>query len=483
MKFQRVTLLLAVALTFVASTSAGASVNPTWQAAKNATLPSGATGLYNGNLSVLSCPAPGDCAAAGIDQDSKGNSYGLLLNEVNGVWRDPTNVTPPANAEPSYGVSIFDVSCGAPGDCSAVGTYADKAQNQLSFVVDEISGIWQTATEVILPTNAVKTSQVSNLHSLSCTSPGSCSAVGAYDATAGANAIEEPFVVNEVAGHWTGATEVTLPAGTNFNPFGELNQVSCASAGNCAAAGSYIDQNNVNHALVVNEVAGTWRAGSSLAPPANASPYAGTTISEVSCASVGNCAVAGSYNASGGAVEMLADNETNSVWARASEIQLPTSAAANPQVLLYGFRGIACPSVGNCASGGQYKDKNGNFQGFLVNEVSGHWQAATELTLPAGAVQAGKNGGVVALSCISTGNCAAGTAYEDSSGNYQALVVSETNRTWTTNTKIVLPSGASTVGQAGGIYAVDCQRTGVCDAVGSYETTSGNYLGFTDHAS
>jgi hypothetical protein len=105
------------------------------------------------------------------------------------------------------------------------------------------------------------------------------------------------------------------------------------------------------------------------------------------------------------------------------------------------------------------------------------------LTLPSGAVQAGKNGGVVALSCVSAGNCAAGAAYEDSSGNYQALVVSETNHAWTTSTKITLPAGATTVGQAGGIYALDCQRTGVCDAVGSYETTSGNYLGFTDRAS
>jgi len=483
MKFQRVTLFVVALFTFVASSSAGASVNPTWQAARNAALPSNATSLYNGNLSVLSCPAVGACAAAGIDQDANGKTFGLLLNEVGGVWRDPTNVSPPANADASYGVSIYGVSCGAPGYCSAVGTYADSAQNQLTFIVDQIDGVWQKATEVNLPANADKNSQVSDLHSISCTSAGTCSAVGAYDVGVGAISIEQPFAVSEVAGHWTSASEIALPAGTNFNPFGELNQVSCTSAGNCAAAGSYIDQNNVTHALVVSEVAGTWRAGSSFALPANASAYAGATLSEVSCASAGNCSVAGSYNVSGGAVEMLVGTETNFAWARASEIQLPASAAANPHVLLYGFGGISCASNGNCASGGQYQDKVGNFQGFLVNEINGHWQAATELTLPSGAVQAGKNGGVVALSCVSAGNCAAGAAYEDSSGNYQALVVSETNHAWTTSTKITLPAGATTVGQAGGIYALDCQRTGVCDAVGSYETTSGNYLGFTDRAS
>jgi len=483
MKFQRAFLLLTVALTFVASTSVNAGAEPTFQTAKNAALPSGATGLYNGNLSVLSCPAPGDCAAAGIDQDSSGNTHGLVLNEVNGVWRDPTNVIPPANAKVSYGVSVYDVSCGGPGACSAVGTYSDSAQNQLSFVVNEVGGVWQKATEVTLPANAAKSGQVSDVHSIACASVGNCSGVGAYSAASGSDTIQEALVVNEVAGHWTSAKEVALPASTNFNPFADLSQVSCASAGTCSAAGSYIDQNNVTHALVVNEVHDTWRAGTSLILPANASAYAGASLSEVSCANGTNCAVAGTYNASGGAVEMLVDNETNGTWARASEVQLPASAGSNPHVLLYGFGGLACPSPGNCTSGAQYQDQSGNSQGLLVNEVNGHWQSATELVLPTGSVQAGPNGGVVAVSCVSAGECTAGAAYEDSSGNYEALVISESNHTWAAGTKISLPGSASTVGQAGGIYAVDCQKTGVCDAVGSYETPSGNYLGFTDHAS
>jgi hypothetical protein len=483
MKFQRVTLILVVALTVFASSSVGASVNPTWESAKAVALPSGAVGLYNGNLSVLSCPAPGDCAAAGIDADASGNDYGLLLNEVNGVWRDPSDVVAPGNADVSNGLSVYDISCGAPGNCSAVGTYADSAGNQLSFIVDQVGAAWQKAVEVTLPANAVKNSQVSDLHSIACSSAGSCSAVGAYSAAAGANSVEEPFVMSEVAGHWGNASEITLPEGTNFNPFGQLTQVSCASAGNCSAVGSYIDQNNVDHALVVTQVAGAWRPGTSLALPANASSYAGATLNEVSCASAGNCSAAGTYIVSGGAVEMFVDDESHATWARASEIQLPASAATNPHVLLYGFGGIACPSAGNCASGGQYQDKVGNFQGFLVNDVNGHWQPATQLTLPTGAVQAGKNGGVVALSCIAPGDCTAGAAYEDSSGNYQAFLVNETNHVWATGSKVALPSGATTVGPAGGVYAVDCQRSGVCDAVGSYETASGNYLGFTDHGS
>jgi hypothetical protein len=180
---------------------------------------------------------------------------------------------------------------------------------------------------------------------------------------------------------------------------------------------------------------------------------------------------------------MLVDNEHNNVWSRASEIKLPATAATNPLVLLYGFAGISCASAGNCAAGGQYQDKSHDFQGLLVNEVSGHWQTATELPLPAGSVQAGKNGGVVTVSCISAGDCVAGAAYENSSGNYQALLIHETNHSWGPGTKVTLPAGSTTVGTAGGIYAVACQKTGACGAVGSYETASGAYLGFTDQTS
>jgi hypothetical protein len=480
MKFQRATILTAAAFIVAAATSAGASVSPTWLASKNAVLPSGATSLFNGNLALLSCPAAGYCAAGGIDQDSNGNTFGLLLNEVAGVWRDPTNVTPPSNAVVADGVSVNALACGAPESCSAIGTYSDTAINQLSFVVDEVSGVWQKAVEVTLPTNSVKSSQVSNFRSIACASAGNCSAVGSYSAGAGSNSTQEAFVLNEVGGHWGSASEVTLPTNTNFNPFATLAQIACASAGNCSAAGSYIDATNVNHALVVNEVGGTWRAGLSLLAPGSASNFAGATLSEVSCASAGNCAAVGTFNATGGPVQMLVDNETNSTWGRASEVQLPSSAATNPHVLLYGFSGVSCPSAGNCTTGAQYRDKAGNYQGLLVNEINGHWQTGTQLTLPTGALQAGKNGGVVSVSCVAAGDCSAGAAYEDSSGNYQALVVNETNHSWAAGTKISLPAGASTVGAAGGVYSVSCQRSGACTAVGSYETSTGTYLGFTD---
>ncbi len=101
------------------------------------------------------------------------------------------------------------------------------------------------------------------------------------------------------------------------------------------------------------------------------------------------------------------------------------------------------------------------------------------MAMPAGAQMAGKNGGVVAVSCRSAGNCSAGAAYLDGSSAYQALVVNEVAGQWRTGQKITLPTGNNTVGVDGGVYGLICHPTGPCTATGSYLKTLTNYAGFT----
>ena len=101
------------------------------------------------------------------------------------------------------------------------------------------------------------------------------------------------------------------------------------------------------------------------------------------------------------------------------------------------------------------------------------------MAMPAGAQMAGKNGGVVAVSCRSAGNCSAGAAYVDGSSAYQALVVNEVAGQWRTGQKVTLPTGDNTVGVDGGVYGLICHATGPCTATGSYLKTLTNYEGFT----
>jgi len=482
MKFPRTALLLA-SLTIVGLTvPAYASGAPVWQNARGLSLPAGSTSVANGYLPYLACPSAGNCVAGGASNSAAGNSQGLLLNEVGGVWRSPTTIVAPANAVAKYGVTLSGLACGAVGRCSAVGTYFNAAFNQLSFIADEVGTRWNIAREVVLPANASPSSQSGGIHSIACTSAGDCSAVGTYVVGTGPSIQSEGFVVDEVNGAWSNATEVRLPVLTTANPYVTLDQVACAGTGYCSAVGSFIDTSNVTHAIVVNQVARTWHAAAILALPANASAFAGATASEVTCISAGNCSATGTYNAAGSGVQALVANETNGAWSRAKELQMPANAAANPQALLFGFQGITCASVGNCTTGGQYIDKTGNFQGFLANEVNARWQAATQLNLPAGATQASHNGGVVSVSCTSPGTCSAGAAYLDSAGDYQAMIATETNNTWGAGAKLVLPPASSGVGIGGGVYALVCQRNASCEAIGSYLNSASNYEAFATSA-
>ena len=478
MKFLRSTTVVATLVTLASVVPASASSAPAWKDAKLVTLPKGAQGLPLGYLPTLTCVAPGNCEAGGAYATRSGVE-GLILNETNGVWTAPVTLKAPANAANAAGVTIYGLSCGALGNCAAVGSYDDQAGNVEAFFANEVGKKWSAATQVTLPANAVGTGQNALLRSVNCSSAGSCSAVGDYQANNALASRSVGFGTSEVHGSWKRASEITTTSTPNFNPFITLNQIACASSANCVAVGSFVDANNVTHGLLVSEISGAWSRGVSLSLPPDASAYAGATVSEVACVKKSGCAVLGTFNTSTGAVEGLSASELDGVWSRANELTMPANAGVNPHVFLYGFVGIACASTGNCAAGGQYRDGAGNYQGFLDNEVAGTWKSAVEVSLPNGAPSEGKNGGVITLTCPRADNCRAGAAYLDGAGHYQALVVDEVNGAWMTGATVVLPGGATTVGVDGGLYSLVCLTTSSCMGVGSFLRGAATYEGFT----
>jgi hypothetical protein len=65
--------------------------------------------------------------------------------------------------------------------------------------------------------------------------------------------------VREIGGHWLKAIEVPGTAALNAGGNAQVTWVSCASAGNCAAGGSYQDRSGHHQAFVVSQVNGHWR--------------------------------------------------------------------------------------------------------------------------------------------------------------------------------------------------------------------------------
>jgi hypothetical protein len=103
------------------------------------------------------------------------------------------------------------------------------------------------------------------VNQVSCASPGNCAATGNYT---GAQDHNQAFVADEKNGTWGRAIEVPGLAAVSQGGGALASAVSCASAGNCAATGPYFDEHGHQHAFVTDEKNGTWHGAHAI--PASA---------------------------------------------------------------------------------------------------------------------------------------------------------------------------------------------------------------------
>ncbi len=108
--------------------------------------------------------------------------------------------------------------------------------------------VWGTAQEV--PGTAALNRGFAVVGSVSCASAGNCSAGGSY-VDSGSNS--QAFVASQVNGTWHTAIEVPGTAALNQGGFAEIRSVSCAAAGECGAGGSYAVGPGSQQAFVVSQ--------------------------------------------------------------------------------------------------------------------------------------------------------------------------------------------------------------------------------------
>jgi hypothetical protein len=223
------------------------------------------------------------------------------------------------------------------------------------------------------------------------------------------------------AGTWRTAIEVPGLGSLNRGGNAQLASVSCGSAGNCAAGGSYKDGSGHQQAFLVSERNGTW--GKARQVPGSGALNAGgvAAVTSVSCASAGNCAAGGFYRDGSSNQQAFVASERNGAWDMA--IEVPGSGTLNAGGDA-SVGSVSCASAGNCVAGGDYRDGHGHFQAFVVSETNGSWGKARQVP-GLGTLNKGGSAGVTSLSCRSAGNCGAGGGYRDGSGHFQAFVVSQ----------------------------------------------------------
>jgi hypothetical protein len=130
---------------------------------------------------------------------------------------------------------------------------------------------------------------------------------------------------------------------------------------------------------------------------------------------------------------------------------------------------VSCGSAGNCSAGGAYRDGSGNVQAFVVSEANGTWAAAREV---AGRLNTNGTASVASVSCPSTGNCSAGGDY-DYSYNW-GFLVGEKNGVWGTAMNVPGLKVLRNVFRYTDVNSVSCPSAGNCAAGGDYETMSGS---------
>ena len=421
----------------------------------------------NAEVTSVSCASAGTCAAGGFYRVHRRHLQGFVVNDKNGVWGRAIEVPGLGALNRGGNAAVSSVSCGSAGSCAAGGAYRDGRGRRQGFVAVERNGRWGRAIEVP-GLGALNTGGYALVLSVSCASAGNCAAGGSYHRRDHRLA----FVVVERNGRWGTAIEVPGLEALNAGGVAEVSSVSCASAGNCAAAGDYSDGRGHLQGFVASQRNGVW--GRAIEVPGlgalNKSGIAGVT--SVSCASAGNCTAGGNYLDRRSIAQGFVASQRNGVWGTA--IEVPGLRALNANVgLAGGVTSVSCASAGNCAAGGDYTDRRDSAQGFVAVERNGIWGTAIEVP-GLGALNKG-DAGVTSVACAPAVNCVAGGAYR-SIGGPQGFVASGRNGVW--GTAIEVPGlGALNKGDAG-VTSVACAPVGGCAAGGAYADASGHSQGF-----
>lgn len=319
------------------------------------TLPSGLD-PQGSQINSVACDSVGHCVAGGSYQSASDQDQAFVMDENAGTWGVPTTFVDSSNqmlgdlAGTNGYAQVNSVACSASGHCVAGGYYYDASDVQHAFVVDEVSGVWSSATSLAQATGP---GYVTFLTSLACDSSGHCVAGGmVYVASA-----YQAFVADEVNGSWTTSL---VAASLNTSGSAETLSVACDSSGHCVAGGSYAGAGGSYQAFVADEVNGVW-----MATPVATSLNGGGNAQVVAVACGANqCEAGGSYDTAGGQYEAFVADEVNGNWSAT-----PTATSLNVSGGA-GVNALAC-SGGSCVAGGYYFDAAHNTQAFVTqNEVT-----------------------------------------------------------------------------------------------------------------
>ena len=282
-------MLIGAALTIAGLAGLAAATTPAFASTPGASRPAM---LLPGSarLSSVYCTSSTDCWAVGL-VTAQSSAY---LNEAfhwNGMKWAKGTIPSPGGRKAGDESDLTAVRCTSSASCWAVGNYFSSTKTGLQTLH------WNGKKwgQVVSPAPGSGMGHFSYLQDIACTSASSCWAVGAYgtDTVAGEHS-------DNLTLHWNGRKWFKVaspdPAGTKLNDVNALEAIRCTSPSDCWAAGSAGVAGPIS--IQLNEMLhwnGKHWAEANVPSPGGFMNGAYSAISSLSCTSAGDCWAVGSY--------------------------------------------------------------------------------------------------------------------------------------------------------------------------------------------
>jgi hypothetical protein len=436
-------------------------------------------------LDALVCPASGSCVSVGHYTDTSGDFQGLIETLAAGTWTATTaplsGLSPPPATQAA--VSLDALACPASGSCIAVGRYTDSSGHTQGLIESLAAGTWTASTAPVAGLSpSPGTDPQMNPSLLACPASGTCVAMGYYFDSSNHR---QGLIESLAGGTWTASTVpstgLTPSAGSDPNVYPRA--LNCPASGTCFAVASYNSSASSTPGLLINLSSGTWT--SATAPVSGLSPAAGTDPSmylyAVACPASDTCVAGGEYTDTSMHIQGLIDTLSSGTWTATTAplTGLNPAAGNNPGAVL---NALACPASGSCVAVGGYADSLGRERGLIESLAGGTWSAKTApLTGTSPPASTNPNSPLTIMSCSASGTCVAMGAYTDSSSHQQGLIETLAAGIWTASSAPLTGLSPSAAGSPNVfLYAVSCPAASTCVGLGTYNDSGGNVQGLIE---
>ena len=464
----------------VSQSMASATAEPVWG---DGTLAEFAPGALQsdgfGEAGSVSCWSPGNCVAVGgFSATNNGNFKPFTITSTNGVWGTPREAVFASGVQASYSESGFEsVSCPSANNCTAVGKFWNTASRETAFTMTYTDGNWGQAQPVVFPDGIQHATPVSTLVAVSCSSAGNCTAVGSYKNTAdGRNA----FAITSINGTWGVPATISFANGVEYStPIANFTSVSCTSNGNCTAAGTFTPSVSryATEVFTTTSTNGTWTQARPVVFASgvqNSEPDA--WVNSVSCASDGDCTIGGYFATVDYDYFAFTVTSSSGAWGTARPVSIEGARSSE-------IKDVFCSSAGNCTVVGLISPPGGGAVPFALSSTDGVWGSVSTISFPNGIQSNTPFSMPYGLACASAGNCAAVGFFRNTAGNDEGFSVTSSNGTWgTARPATALINGQSARGN-GRLLGVSCAPNGLCTAVGNMTNSDGRQRPFMTSSS